>query len=381
MTTCVIDAHEEQDMMSLDIPNAFIQTLMPEVKDGEARVTMKITGLLVDYLIAIDATYRDYVVTENGKQVIYVVILRAIYGMLVASLLFYKKIRADFEDEGFIFNPYDPCIANKMVNGKQQTIRFHVDDLMSSHVDKKVNDEFHKWMNKKYGMYKDVTCTRGKKHVYLGMTLDFTRKGKVKIRMDDYVDRMLEEFPVKFKDDDNQETPAAANLMEPAKGAKLDPKRHETFHSFVAKCLFLSKRARLDIAPTVAILASRVQSPNQGDWNRLVRLMRYIHSTKGWHLTLSADNLRVIKWYVDASFATHPDFKSHTGAVMTMGGGAMQTLTRKQKLNSRSSTEAELIGINDAITQMLWTKMFMAEQGYPIEKNIPFQDNKSSIPG
>ena len=234
-------------------------------------------------------------------------------------------------------------------------------------------------MNKKYGMYKDVTCTRGKKHVYLGMTLDFTRKGKVKIRMDDYVDRMLEEFPVKFKDDDNQETPAAANLMEPAKGAKLDPKRHETFHSFVAKCLFLSKRARLDIAPTVAILASRVQSPNQGDWNRLVRLMRYIHSTKGWHLTLSADNLRVIKWYVDASFATHPDFKSHTGAVMTMGGGAMQTLTRKQKLNSRSSTEAELIGVDDAITQILWTKLFMAEQGYPIEKNILFQDNKSSI--
>ena len=131
MTTCVIDAHEERDMMSLDIPNAFIQTLMPEVKDGEARVTMKITGLLVDYLIAIDATYRDYVVTKNGKRVIYVVILRAIYGMLVASLLFYKKIRADFEDEGFIFNPYDPCIANKMVNGKQQTIRFHVDDLMS----------------------------------------------------------------------------------------------------------------------------------------------------------------------------------------------------------------------------------------------------------
>ena len=110
----------------------------------------------------------------------------------------------------------------------------------------------------------------------------------------------------------------------------------------MAKALFLSKRARLDIAPTVAILASRVQAPKQGDWNRLVRLMRYIHSTKGWHLTLSADDLRVLKWYIDASFATHPDYKSHTGAVLTMGGGALQSLTRKQKLNSRSSTGSAL---------------------------------------
>ena len=211
------------------------------------------------------------------------------------------------------------------------------------------------------------------------MTLDFSRKGKVKVRMDDYVTRMLEQFPVKFKTNEVQETPAATTLLEPGKGAQLDRKRHEIFHSFVAKSLFLSKRARLDIAPTVAILASRVQQPVQGDWNKIVRLMRYLHSTQGWHLTLSADNLRVLKWYIDASFAVHPDFKSHTGAVLTMGGGAMQALTRKQKLNSRSSTEAELIGVDDTMTMVLWTKLFMEKQGYPIEKNIIYQDNKSSI--
>ena len=138
--------------------------------------------------------------------------------------------------------------------------------------------------------------------------------------MDDYVDRMLQEFLVKFSEKEKQETPASATLLEPGKGAKLEQKRHETFNSFVAKNLFLSKRARLDIAPTVAILASRVQGPTQGDWNRLVRLMRCIRSTKGWHLTLSADDLRVIKWFIDASFAVHPDFKSHTGAVMTIVG-------------------------------------------------------------
>ena len=62
------------------------------------------------------------------------------------------------------------------MNGKQQTIRFHVDDLLSSHMDPKVNDDFYTWMNDTYGNLKKVTCTRGKVHTYLGMTLDFTKK-------------------------------------------------------------------------------------------------------------------------------------------------------------------------------------------------------------
>ena len=94
---------------------------------------------------------------------------------------------------------------------------------------------------------------------------------------------------------------------------------------------------------------------------------------------MSAENLRAIRWYVDVSFAVHPDFKSHTGAVMTMGQGGMQPMSRKQKLNSRSSTEAELIGVDDVMTQVLWTKLFMEKQGYLLEKNILYQDNKSSI--
>ena len=65
---------------------------------------------------------------------------------------------------------------------------------------------------------------------------------------------------------------------------------------------------------------------------------------------MSAKSLHVIKWYVDASFAVHPDFKSHTGAVMTMGKGAMQSVSSKQKLNTRSSTESELVGGDDSVT-------------------------------
>ncbi|CAJ1948819.1 unnamed protein product [Cylindrotheca closterium] len=195
MITCIIDAYEGQDMMSLDISNAFIQTQMP--MDARSRVMMKITGLLVDMMIQLEPRYCDYVVIENGKQVIYVRVLQAIYGMLEASMLWYKKLRGDMEKHGFIFNPYNGCIANKIVNGKQQTIQSHVDDLLSSHINPKVYDDFCEWMNQKYG----------------SMTLDFSKRGKVKVRMDDYVNRMLNEFPVKFKENEGCKTPARNDLL------------------------------------------------------------------------------------------------------------------------------------------------------------------------
>jgi hypothetical protein len=149
----------------------------------------------------------------------------------------------------------------------------------------------------------------------------------------------------------------------------------------VAKALFLCKRARPDIQPTIAVLCTGVKGPNEADWEKLVRLMKYLNGTRELKLTLSADNLHCIKWYVDASFAVHPDYKSHTGATMPHGDGdgAVQSLSRKQKLNTKSSTESELVRVDNVPVMILWTKPFLEEQGYAISSKILYQDNKSAI--
>ena len=147
----------------------------------------------------------------------------------------------------------------------------------------------------------------------------------------------------------------------------------------VAKGLFVCKQARPDIHLTIAVLCTQTKASNESDWTKLIQLLKYLNGTRDDVLTLGVDNLRVIKWHVDASFAVHPDFKSHTGGTMTFGQGAVQSLSRKQKLNTKSSTTAELVGADDASTMILWTKLFMEEQGYGIDKNILFQDNKSTI--
>jgi len=122
-----------------------------------------------------------------------------------------------------------------------------------------------------------------------------------------------------------------------------------------------------------------VKEPDTDNWEKLLHFMKYLKSRREMVLTLSADALNILKWYVDPSFAVHADFKSHTGSVMSMGKGAITMVSHKQMLNTKSSTTAELVGADNVSTMMLWTKLFMEEQGYPIEEIILYQDNKSEI--
>jgi Reverse transcriptase (RNA-dependent DNA polymerase) len=378
--TAALDAKEHRDILTADIPNAFIQTAIPQDMNDNEKIIMKITGKLVELLVELDPkTYQPFVTEENGKRVLYVQVLQALYGMLIAALLWYKQFRGDLEKVGFKFNPYDPCVANRLVERNQQTIRYHVDDVKSSTVDSKVHDAFEVWLNDMYGSITPVKVHRGKVHDYLGMTFDYSQPGKVIVDMKEYVSNMLDEFSVKFQPEDTAPTPARNDLFAAGIGEALNTAEREEFHTFVAKGLFLCKRARPDIHPAIAVLCSRVKDPKRSDWDKLVHMMMYLNGTRDEVLTLSANNELVVKWWVDASFGVHPDLKSHTGAVMSLGTGAVVTLSRKQKLNTRSSTEAELVGADDAMTMVLWTKLFLEAQGYKVQKNVLYQDNKSAM--
>ena len=112
-----------------------------------------------------------------------------------------------------------------------------------------------------------------------------------------------------------------------------------------------------------------MNSPNKDDWVKLVRVMKYLNQTKKDCLTLRADGSRVGKWHVDAAFAVHPDFRSHTGASFSLGRGAMAHQCNKQGMNTRSSTEAEVVAADETVGSMLWTGLFLAEQGFPLVNN------------
>ena len=191
---------------------------------------------------------------ENRKAVLYLEVLKAIYGCLQSALLFYLKLKKDLESVGFELNPYNPCIANKVIKGKQITIYWHVDDIKASHKESKVIDKFVQWLRDKY-KEKDIgklKAARGKKHTYLGIDLDYSKPGKVSLSMIKYVKEIIEAFPNQEEIKKKATTPAAPHLFQVREVKKLDKDKAKIFHHIVAKGLFLCTRSRVDIQPTIA---------------------------------------------------------------------------------------------------------------------------------
>lgn len=175
---------------------------------------------------------------------------------------------------GFEINPYDWCVANKTVDGEQLTITWHVDDLKISHADPAVVTNIINKLDMKYGYEacgkrSPLTVHRGKKHEYVGMLLDYTENQKVKIDMKKYIDKILIDLSPEFEG--AAQTPAADHLFEINDACpKLNDEKGTIFHHIVAQLLFLSKRARPDILTAVAFLTTRVKSPDEDDYKKLI---------------------------------------------------------------------------------------------------------------
>ena len=372
--TSVIDALEKRKVATVDVPGAFMQADMDEL------VHMKLEGELAELLTRVDPRkYRKYQTTEHGKTVIYVELKKALYGTLQAAKLFWELFSKYLVDElGFTINPHDKCVANKIINGKQCTIIWHVDDAKISHVEQRVVDDIIESLQKRFGQETPLTINRGVKHDYLGMTIDFSQTGKVIFTMDDYVDGVLEDAPSDMSG--TSVTPAARHLFDVNPEArKLGKQQADEFHHMVAKLLYLSKRARPDLQTAIAFLCTRVSAPDEDDWKKLRRVITYLRGQPRIPLTLEATSDGIIKWWVDASFAVHPDCRSHTGATVSIGKGCVYSTSTRQKLNTKSSTEAELVGVSDVLPIIIWMRMFLIAQGYGVKDNVVFQDNQSAI--
>jgi hypothetical protein len=371
--TCTIDAKERRTVVTADIPGAFMQT------DVDELIHVRLEGPLATLLAKVDPKLYDrYIEYEKGKPVMYVKLKKALYGTLQAAMLFWKDLSGHLVSWGFEINPYDWCVANKMIDGKQCTVVWHVDDLKLSHVDPEVVEKLLDQLNGVYGKRTPLVTTRGKVHDYLGMTLDFSQDGAVKVIMKDFIEAMLDDLPEDMAGE--AATPAAAHLFTvSSKPELLDESTAEMFHHNTAKLLYLSRRARPDVQTAVAFLTTRVKAPDKDDYRKLRRAMQYLRGSIDLVLTLEADDLHLLKWWIDASYAVHPDMKSHTGGTLSLGKGSVYSASRKQKLNTKSSTEAELVGVDDVMAQVLWTRYFLEAQGYDIRDNMVYQDNQSAM--
>ncbi len=184
----------------------------------------------------------------------------------------------------------------------------------------------------------------------------------------EYIKNIIADFP---KEIIETRTSSAADHLFTVRSeskAKLLPEEQAmAFHHATVQILFLSPRARRDIQPATAFLTTRVKSPDEDDWVKVKRVLGYPKGTLHMLLILLADLLTLLRWWVDAAYVVHHDCKGHTGAGMSFGQGMALSYSWKHKVMSKSSTEAELIGVDDMLGYILWARYFMQEQGYDMD--------------
>ena len=367
--TILIDAYEKRDVATADVAGAYLKATMKDY------VIIKFVGESVDILLTMEPSYKKFVTHEKGAKVLYARLKKALYGCVQSALLWYTLFHDTLQQMGFTINPYDPCVANAIIDGTQCTIAWYVDDTKISHVNPEVVTMIIDTLEKHFGK---MTVTRGRKHVFLGMKILYTEEQTAKITMRQYLEEALAESNMNI--DYEAATPARKTLFDVTdKTARLEKTEANIFHSVTAKLLYVAIRARMDILLTVGFLGTRVSKSTVEDWEKLRRLLEYIKGSIDEEYTIGADNFTTIRTWIDASFAVHPDMKSHTGGVMSYGRGGFACKSTKQKTTMKSSTHAELVGVSDYLPQTIWVTQFMRVQGYPPLENFLEQDNESAI--
>ena len=181
------------------------------------------------------------------------------------------------------------------------------------------------------------------------MILDYSEPGQVSINMNQYVENWSK-IPSSVASLRN------GNLLKVQHdSAPMEKEQAMLFHPVTIQALFLCKYGHPDIAPAMAYLTTQVQKPNFTDWTKLCQLLQILIQTVKDKLTLRADGSGYLSWHCDTAFALHNDFRSHTGSTFSMGDGAITSLSRKQGMNTRSSTEVEVVAADEIISPMIWT--------------------------
>mgnify|MGYP003386305885 CR=1 FL=1 len=365
MMVLAIAAIEGRRVTTIDITGAYLECLI----DDNDEVIMTIDPFLATLLAQIDPTVEQM---KDEKGVIHVKLKKALYGCVQSAKLWYDKLCTVLEADGYVKNGYDECLFNKTVDGVQCTVAFHVDDLLITCADQVMIDAMEKMLKDNFTA---ITINKGDKHSYLAMNMEVDKTG-IRLDMIAYIKKCLEGRNIGRK----ASSPATDDLFDvPEDGVPLGEDERKTFHSDVAKLLYLAKRTRGQILTAVSHLSGRVKGPTDDDQRKLDRVFAYLSGTVDEVMHLKLGGVVDPEVYIDASYGVHSDGSSRTGMVIMLAGVAIGCWSSKQKLVTKSSTEAEIVALSDGLTNAIWMREMVMAQGYKLGPTKIFEDNQGVI--
>jgi hypothetical protein len=177
----LVAAKEGRNAMKIDIGGAYLNADMT----GE-EVIMEVDKMLTSIVKRYLPEIEPYV--EDGKLLVR--LDKALYGCVHSAKLWYEKLTGVLKNIGFVPNPVDPCIMNKVIDGKQCTLSIFVDDILALSVDTKTLEWLLAELRKEFD---DVKADIGNDLSYLGMHIQLT-KGKVTISMAQFAKELLDDY-------------------------------------------------------------------------------------------------------------------------------------------------------------------------------------------
>jgi hypothetical protein len=372
MTVAAIAACEGRHVATCDIGGAYLNAKMSPTG---VKVHMRIDATLAAILAKLDPTYEKYI---NMKGEVIVELDKALYGCVESASLWYAQLSSFLiNDMDFTANIHDPCVFNMMdAHGKQVTIVLHVDDMF---ITCETKDTIAHVLAAIDERYPETTMSFGPKVAFLGMSMDFTRRGECEITMNGMCDEIVSSCGVEGV----AKSPAMGTLFEvdPNKTPIDDTAKQEWFHSYVARFLYIAKRVKPECLTTVSYLATRVNKADTDDVGKLNRLLRYLRYSAGRGIRLCPGERGVcVRAYIDAAYGVHVDGKSHTGSALMIGdNGLCYVKSGKQSIIVKSSTEAEFVGTSDHMNQAFHVRNFIIAQGHSDAPVEILQDNMSCM--
>ena len=364
-----IAAAEGRHVMTVDIGGAYLHA---DITCTGIAVHVRLDRVMTQFLLELDPTYAEFVCTDGTCVV---ELDKALYGTIEAAKLWYDNISGKLIEDGFVPNPYDPCVFNRTTKaGVQTTIVLYVDDMLVTSVDLRELDSVAASLRKKYG---EIAEHRGITLDFLGMTFDFTTKGEVRVTMKRLVDEIIAGCGITRE----RATPATENLFDVRDLPGLARKDHDYFRTFTAKLLYVCKRVKPEMLTAVSFLTTRASSPDSDDLAKLHRALGYLIATRERGIVLRIGEAMSVQAFVDAAYGVHTSSgKSHSGCAVVLGdAGPIHVKSTKQKLVTKSSTEAELVALSDYASQALWVRNFIIAQGYDVGPVVLHQDNMSCM--
>lgn len=350
-------------LTSYDVKGAFLMTPIPTSK----QLHVKVNGDLLEFMVKRNPKLTSFI-HEDGF--LYFLLHRYLYGLHESPQAFNEMLNKDLRELGYLPTKSDRCLYVKFTSHGMNVLTVHVDDILLLSASTQDRDHFEKFLQRKY----TLTIQRNNLS-YLGLTIKRSSFG-ISINQAGYIDSML----AKFSADKLKINPSCPSTESILKKEASQPIHQSKYLSLTMSLMYLGRFTRPDILFSVVFLATYSANPTQRDYHHLLRILAYVEHTKHLSVHYSSSASMIPTIYADASHHLHHDSKGHGGIIITLGSGPIAYRSFKLKLVTRSSTESELVALEEAATYASFLSQLLSDLHISVSAPITiYQDNQSTI--